>query len=120
MVLFPFTAPIFQPAMRVISAITQSNPAIVTTTIDHLYKTGTIVRLDLPKTADMPQINQQFGPITVLSPTTFAIDIDSTNYDAFVYFTGPFPPAYQEAQCTPIGQVNLLLTEAVRNVLPYP
>jgi len=120
MVLFPFTAPIFQPAMRVISAITQSNPAIVTTTIDHLYNTGTIVRLDVPKNAGMQQINQLFAPISVLSPTTFAIDIDSALYDTFVQPVGAPPPSYQVAMCVPIGSENYTLVPAVKNVLPYP
>ncbi len=118
MTIFPFQSPVFQPAIRIISAITQSNPAIVTTTINNLYITGTIVRLDVPQNAGMQQINQQFGPITVLTPTTFAIDIDSTLYDPFVQPTGAPPPAYQVAMSVPIGEINSILTAAVRNVLP--
>lgn len=114
--MFPFTRPVFQPAMRVISSITQSNPAVVTTTIDHLYITGTIVRIDLPITSGMQQLNQQFGPILVTGTTTFTIPIDTTLYDTFIYSAS----SSQQAQSVPIGEISDILTAAVQNVLPYP
>ena len=46
--------PAYQPAMRNILSITQSNPCLVTTTFDginpgnHLYITGVILRLYIP------------------------------------------------------------------------
>ena len=40
---YPF--PVFQPAMRVISSITNGFPAVVTTTFDHQYISGTVMRL---------------------------------------------------------------------------
>ncbi len=66
---FAYPNPIFQPAMRLIAAITNANPAVVTTTFAHLYLTGLIVRLDLPPAVGMPQANGMTGTITVLSPT---------------------------------------------------
>ena len=111
--------PIFQPAMRLISAITQANPAVVTTTFAHQYITGTIVRLDIPFSDGMQQANGLFGPITVLSSTTFSITIDSTNFDPFAIPMSPSPHVNTCAQVVPIGEVNQILTAAVQNVLPF-
>lgn len=116
MTLFPLQYPVFRPAMRAISSITRSNPVVITTTIDHGYITGTIVRIDIPLHFGMEQINQQFGPITVTGDDTFTIPIDSTNYTPFV-IPVEFPYSYQQAQAVPIGEDNSILTAAVRNVL---
>ena len=62
--------PIFQRAMRVISTITNENPAIVLTTTDHQYITGMIVRLNIPKGYGMQQANQLSGEITKLTTAT--------------------------------------------------
>lgn len=111
---FPF--PVFQPAMRIITAITNSNPAVVTTSFNHQYISGTIVRLDIPIGFGMQQMNQLYAPIVVLSPTTFSIAIDSTQFDAFVVPGGNL----QYAQSVAIGEISQILTAAVQNVLPYP
>ncbi|HVW99264.1 MAG TPA: hypothetical protein VHA52_02320 [Candidatus Babeliaceae bacterium] len=113
---FPY--PIFQPAIRIISAITNSNPAQVTTTFAHQYITGTIVRLDIPLGFGMQQANQAFGPIYVTSSTTFTIPIDTTLYDVFSA-PSEFPLNYQYAQSVPMAEDNSILTAAVQNVLPY-
>ena len=112
--------------MRNILSITQDENALVTTTLDglnpgnHQYSTGLIVRLYVPYGFGMVQVNQLYGPITVVNDTQFTIPIDTTNFDAFVvpdYQPGAFGTP---AQVVPIGEVNELLTEATQNVLPYP
>lgn len=110
--------PIFQPAMRLIAAISQSRPATVTTTFAHQYKNGTIVRLDIPPADGMQQINGKTFPITVTSPTTFVIPEDTTNYDAFAIPVAPIP-AYTNtcAMVIPVGEVNETLAAATVNVL---
>lgn len=80
------STPVFQRAMRVISSITNANPAVVTTTTNHQYITGMIVRLNVPMGFGMQQVNQQQGLITVLSNTTFSISIDTTLFDPFLSF----------------------------------
>jgi hypothetical protein len=109
--------PIFQPAMRIIQSITNANPAIVTTTFAHLYISKTIVRLDIPVACGMQQANQLTGTIVVTGPTTFAIDIDTTFFDAFAIPVTP--PSYVNtcAQVVPIGESNDILTAALHNVL---
>ena len=109
--------PIFQPAMRIISAITNANPAVVTTTFAHLYQTKTIVRLDIPPACGMQQANQMTGTIVVTGATTFAIDIDTTLFDAFSVPVSPPPYINTCAQVVPIGESNDILSAALQNVL---
>lgn len=111
--------PTFQPSMRVIAAISNSSPVVITTTFAHQYITNTIVRLDIPLGFGMQALNQKFAPITVLSPTTFSMPFDTTSLEPFTLPT-TFPPSYQDAQVVPIAETNDMLTAAVQNVLPYP
>lgn len=76
--------PIFQPAMRIIAAISNSFPAVIETTFPHQYFTGTIVRLYIPNGFGMVQANKLQGTIAVIDPETFAIDIDTTLFDTFI------------------------------------
>lgn len=114
---FAFKNPIIQPAMRLISAITNANPAVVTTTFNHLYITGTIVRLDIPFACGMQQANQLTGAINVLSPTTFSISIDTTLFDIFSIPNNVSYLVNTAAQVVPVGELNSQLTAAVQNVL---
>lgn len=91
----------------------------VTTTFAHQYITGTIVRLDIPPADGMQQADQMTGPITVTSPTTFTLPIDSTTFTAFAIPVSPLPQINTCAQVVPIGEVNLLLDAAVQNILPF-
>jgi len=110
--------PVFQPAMRIVSGITNAFPAVITTTFDHTYVSGEIVRIIIPPGFGMQQINQQIGPITVLSSTTFSIPIDTTRYDIFsVPSTQPANKQY--AQVLSIGEVSDQIYAALQNVLPY-
>lgn len=108
--------PVYQLAMRVISSITNADPAVVTTTIDHQYITGAIVRFNITPYHGMSQLNQQTGEIVVLSDTTFAVSINTTTYDPFFI---PTMAHYTCSQVIPIGENNAILTAATRNVLPY-
>lgn len=106
--------PIFQPAMRIITAITQAIIPTVTTSFAHDYITGTIVRLYVPKSYGMFEINQMQSEITVTSPTTFTVNIDTRGYDPFVV-PGSFKRQY--AQVVAIGENNSILLAAERNIL---
>lgn len=110
--------PTYKPSMRIISALTNANPAAVTTTFDHNYISGTICRLVIPPGYGMLQANELFGEITVTGTDTFTIDIDTSSFDAYAT-PASFPESYQYAQVVPIGENNSILTAAVRNVLPY-
>ena len=108
----------FYPVMNIITAITNSKPAVVTTLAPHGSETGIIARLDIPFADGMQQANQLFGTITVLTPTTFSIDIDTTNFDTFSIPADPNPNVQICAQVVPIGEDNSILTAAVQNILP--
>jgi len=115
-VCYSYPRPVFQPAMRVISSITNSFPAVVTTSIPHQYITGTIIRFNITPHHGMQQINQQTATIFVVSATTFSVPIDTTSYDPFVI---PSSAHYTCSQVVAIGEDNGILTAAVQNVLPY-
>ncbi len=109
--------PVFQPAMRIIAAITNSYPATVTTTFAHQYKTGTIVRLDIPPACGMQQISGQTFPILVTGSTTFTIMADTTNFDPFAIPVSPPPAVNTCAMVVPVGEVSATLLAATINVL---
>lgn len=110
--------PVFQKAMRIISNIANANPGSVTTTFNHNYITGQIVRINMAAGYGMDQLNQQQATITVTSDTTFDLDIDTTLFEPY---TTPvtFPKNMQYSQVTPIGEINGILIAATQNVLPY-
>lgn len=109
--------PIFQPAMRLIASITNSNPAIVETTFAHQYLDGLGVRLDLPPAVGMQQANGKEGIITVLTETTFSVTIDTTGFDIFAIPMDPPPYIDVCAQVVPVGEVAETLRNATRNIL---
>lgn len=114
---FTLTNPVYKPAMRVIAGITQAPIATVTTTVPHGYLVLTIVRLDISPTGGMQQANQQTGTIlSVPTPTTFTVSIDTSHYDAFTV-PSVWPPPYNDSQVVPIGEDNSILTAAVVNAL---
>jgi len=105
--------PIFQPARRIISTITNANQAAVTTTFAHDYFTGDIVRLIIPDGFGMTQANELVGTVTVTGDTTFTLDIDSNKFDVF-----SDPSNGQVAQVIPVGEVNSTIYGATENTLP--
>lgn len=114
---YAVASPTYQPAMRMISAISNATHAAVTTTFDHNYSSGLIVRMYVPKWYGMTQINKKDGIITVTGSTTFTIDIDSMAYDSFSIPSGT--PWYVNtfAMVVPVGEINSSLQQATRNVL---
>lgn len=103
----------YQPAMRVVTAITNESPALVTTSFPHSFYDTDIVRIIIPRGFGMQQINGLFAPITVASPTTFYIDIDTTSFDTFTD-----PAVDQFAQCIPISENSNTVDGATFNALP--
>lgn len=109
--------PAFQPAMRIVTAISQSNPCVITTSFAHQYDSGIIVRFDIPLANGMQQligtsVNPLTFAITITGNSTFTVPVDSTKYQAFVN--------NECAMVVPVGELNSQLTDATRNVLPYP
>ena len=117
-------SPVYRPSTMDIYSITNANPATVVTTFDgivpgnHNYSSGLIVRLIIPKNWGMAQANQLQGTITVLSSSSFLIDIDTTTFD--VFSAPSLQPGfnYTAAQVIPVGETNDQLAQAVKNILP--
>lgn len=91
-----------------ISAITRANPCVVTTSSNHYLTTGSIVRLNVPKTYGMVELNHMALIVTVISTTTFSLqytlvpppkNVNSINFTAFVI---PSKPQFT-AEVIPIG-----------------
>jgi hypothetical protein len=119
--------PTFQPAMRIITAITNSYPAVITTMVNHLYVTGTIVRIVIPQACGMQQLNNFLGTLTSTGLDTFTLDIDTTYFDAFAVpvdnWTDPVNGISIHidtcAQVLPVGEDPFMITAAMRNTLPH-
>ena len=108
------TNPTYAPIMMPVTAISKTNPAVITTLAASGYLNGAIVRINVPDGFGMRQINQLTGTVTVLTPTTFSVDIDASLFDPFIV------PANrtQQSSVVPVGEVNVNLDSAVRNILP--
>lgn len=83
----------FTPDRSTITNITQAIPAVVTTETAHGLFTGNVVRLIVPSSYGMVDLNRMQVQIRVLSSTTFScfyslfpqdLPVDSRNYPAFV------------------------------------
>ena len=97
----------FYPAMRLISSMTNSNPCNISTSFDHGYKTGLIVRLSIPEACGMNQANGFYGQITVTGTNTFTVDgLNSTDFDVFaIPVPGTIPDFIDTcAQVIPVGE----------------
>lgn len=73
----------WNPVLREIAAVSNSNPAVVTTTDPHNYLDGLIVRLYLTG-SPMPVRIQDTFVITLIDQTSFSIPLDTTNFPIFL------------------------------------
>lgn len=83
----------FTPDRSPIASITNSPKCTVVTSVPHGLTSGQVVRLHVPKSYGMVELNQQLVSIFVFSPTVFNIQetqspypvyIDSTSFTPFV------------------------------------
>ena len=112
--------PTFQPAYRLIIAISNATQASITTSFPHNFFTGTIVRLLIPEATGMGPINQAIGTVTKTSPTTFTINIDTNKVGTFSIPTSVMSSDPRVDICAlvvPIGEDNSILYAATQNVL---
>ena len=110
-------SPTFQPAMRLVTAITNASPTVITTSFDHDYRSGDIVRIQVPDGYGMTQIDKFVGKITVTASNTFSMDIDTSLFDTFSV-PSPLPwYIYSSPHVTPVGEIAENFGAAVQNVL---
>jgi len=91
------------PKKRVIANITQAATGVVTTLVDHGYTTGQLVRMVIPSTNGMTQLNGQLVTVTNIDAATFSINVVTTGYTAF-NFPLPAIAPYTPAQVIPVGE----------------
>jgi len=111
------TSPMFIPGLSVISDITKTYPAIVTTATNHDYVDGGIVRFYIQPACGMQQLDQQTASILVTSLTTFTADIDTTNFEPFSI---PVAPDILTNICSlvcNVGEISSSLKSSVTNIL---
>lgn len=79
--------PRFYPRYRYITAITQAASAVVTLSVTHGYTVGQLVRVIIPASFGMTQINGLTGTVTAvnLSTNTITLNIDSSGFTAFAF-----------------------------------
>ena len=106
------------PSMMVITNITQAYPMVITFTVSavtgaNTYHVGQLVKLLVPKPWGMFQANGLTARILVIGSSTMALDIDSTNFDAFVDGSASkqIPPSL-----APSGARNLEYDNTTRQV----
>lgn len=112
----------FLPNMQIIEEITNSNPAVVTTTQAHGYDNSLLVRIVLPDPVGsglpsfgMSQLSNRIFRITVIDDETFSIPINSTDFQPF----SPIDPEevlpHQYPQVIPVAETGYTFSQAVRN-----
>lgn len=65
-----------------VEAITNANPGVITTTLNHGFSTGQVI--NITGIVGMTALNNTPLTITVLSHNTFSIGVDTTSYPAYV------------------------------------
>lgn len=101
-VLFPPT-PIrdnWQPKAYVLTSVSQSKRAVVTTVSPHGYLDGMTVSVNVPPSFGM-RVDHTQTKIVVTSATTFATDIDTTDQTPFI--SPVFPFRFTPAQVVPVS-----------------
>lgn len=106
-----YLPPVIQiPSSLLITAITQANPMVITVAIGNVstevntYIVGMNVKLLVPQTYKMYQANNLVGTIMSINGSEFTLNLDSSQFDAFVIPTGNVE---QPATIAPFGSRNL-------------
>ena len=114
---YAYRHPVFGPAMRIIASITNAEVPVVTTTFEHGYVDGTVIRFTIPPALGMVQLDKQTSPIVVIDSTSFYINIDTTQYAPFVIPSGLSDKIDICGLSVAIGSKNDTLKPAEVNIL---
>ena len=81
--------PLFYPANRLITGITQASSAVITLSVTHEFTVGQLVRIYVPSAFGMTQMNAQLATITAIntSTNTITVNVNSTGFSAFSFPT---------------------------------
>jgi hypothetical protein len=86
--------------VRTIDSITNANPAVVTTIVDHGYVAGMDVTFLIPNQFKMVQLNGVNAQVLSVTNNTLTINLDTTNFSVFSY-PSPLPSAYTPPSVIP-------------------
>ena len=95
--------PAFYPRRRFIVNISQAASAVVTTSVQHGYTVGQVVRMNVPAAFGMIEMNNIQATVTAITASTFTLDVDSSAFTAFS-FALPADVPFSFATVTPSGE----------------
>jgi hypothetical protein len=118
-----YLPPVIQiPSSLIITAITQASPMVITVAIGNFsteantYIVGMLVKLFVPQSYGMYQANGLTGTITAINGSNFTLNINSSQFDAFVIPSGN---AETPASISPAGSRNLQYTNGTNLSVPF-
>ena len=85
---------------QIISAITQANPAVLTTVNVHGYPAGVDVTFLIPTQFGMVQLNNRNIQVISVTSNSLTLNIDSSRFTPFAY-PSPLPSAYTPPSVIP-------------------
>jgi len=95
--------PIFYPRYRYIVNITQANPAVITTSVQHGFTVGQKIRVNLPDPFfGMTEINSVEAIVTAVTASTITTNIDASAFTAFE-FALPAEVPFSMPTVVPVG-----------------
>jgi len=81
----PIQPQFYQPSEFNIASIVNGQTTLVTTTVDHNYVIGQLIRLLVPQTYGARQFNNITANVTTIpNPNQVLLALDSTSFDLFV------------------------------------
>jgi hypothetical protein len=86
--------------IRTISSITNANPMVVTTSVNHGYQPGLNVSFLIPSMFGMQQLNGKSANILSVTSNTLTVNLDSSKFSAFSY-PAQLPIAYSNPSVIP-------------------
>lgn len=78
--------------VRTIESITNSNPMVVTTTVDHDYPAGVIVTFLIPDNYGMKILNAITAQVIAVTADTLTVAVNSLDFGVFAYPSGATTP----------------------------
>ena len=105
-------SPRYYPRARYITGITAANPAVVTMSVTHNFQVGEKVRMIVPSSFGMVEMNGLLATITAVSHSatvnTITLDIDSSAMTAFAFPTSAVAAlGVTFAQVIPVGEAAI-------------
>jgi hypothetical protein len=99
----PINPQYYLPSVFNIAAITNGPTTVVTTTVNHNYVIGQLVRLLISQLYGARQFNEQVAyVIAIPSSTEITLQLDSSFYDVFI----PNPTSGTQPQVVAVGDIN--------------